>query len=354
MEEKNQNNHTHSNSNCNCNNKNCNKNINSSKKQYLMEKIIFIPIILIKIYSTFYLYEKYFCKFLKNNIDIEYSQKSIFIFIIYLTILYIISIISSPTNTDVDKYISLIPNKKPKKELIKLKQKYVICDFCHKEKFIRNSHCRICNNCISFRDHHCSFVTNCVGFNNIQYFLNFCLWGLYGIIFGICSYFRFNYINLSLFTFIIIKIDFLANIFFTLSLFGIIFRTLYNIYNNRTFIENTRQIGIEKKCPFFDIYKKENKNMSTNFYNIGFLNHFFYLIGPSLLHFILPLPKFKNYILDENCPIFMKTKIPDGLELIKYYEENEEGIIKKKIDMDSDPDTFIKMCHINYDGKIII
>ena len=347
--------HTKLNSNCNYNNQNCNKKkIISYKKEYIMEKIIFIPIIIIKIYSSFYIYEKYFCKSLNNNLDIEYSQKSIFIFIIYLTILYIISIISPASKTNVVKYTSLISNNKPKKELFIIKQKYIMCNICNKKKFIRNSHCRICNNCISFRDHHCPFVTNCVGFNNIQYFLNFCFWGLYAIIFAFCSYFKFNYINLSIFSFIIIKIDFLANILFILSLLGIILRTLFNIYNNRTFLENIRQIGIEKKFPFIDIYKEYNKNMSTNYYNIGFLNHFFYLIGPSLLHFILPLPKFKNYILDENCPIFMKTKMPDSLEAFKYFKENEEDIIKKKLNEDSDPDNFIKLCHINYDGKIII
>ena len=350
-----QHNHSHLNINYNYNNQESNKNLMSYKKQYLLEKIIFIPLVLIKIYSSFYLYEKYFCKSLSNKLDIEYSQKAIFIFVIYLTILYIISIITPATKTNIAKYISLNPNNtKPKKELINIKQNYIICDICKKVKFIRSSHCRLCNKCISFRDHHCNFVANCIGFNNIQYFLNFCFWGLYAIIFSFWSYFKFNYINLPIFTYIIIKIDFLANILFSIILFGIIFRTLFNIYNNRTFLETIRQIGIEIKCPFFDIYKEYNKNSVTNFYNIGFLNHLYYIIGSSLLHFILPLPKFKNYILDENCPIFMKTKMPNNFELFKYSIKNNADTIKRNLNVGCDLDNFIKLCHLNYDGKKII
>ena len=345
------------NKNCQCHNNCCNNHIDqnkkhSYKKEYIKEKIIFIPIIIFKIMLSFYLYEKYFCYSLGNPLDIKYSQNSIFLFIIYLLILYLLSILSSATQTNVDKYTILNVNKSTR-ELIKLPN-FMICNFCHSAKFIRNSHCRLCNKCISFRDHHCPFVTNCIGFNNMQYFINFCYWGAYGIIFDIISYFSFRYINIPIKTRILFKFDFIANIFFLLSLLGILFRSFLSIYNNRTYIETFRQIGIEIKCPIFDCLKERNKLMVNNAYNTGFLNHLFYLVGPTLLHFIYPLPKFKNYILDEKCPIFSTTKWPDKLELIKYKLSENPNYIKEEINEASSPDDFIKLCHNFYDGKIII
>ena len=344
--------HTH----CQCHSHNqINQEIKSYKSAYIKEKIIFIPIILIKLLSSFFLYEKYFSYSLGKDLDIKYSQKSIFFFIIYLIILYLITIFSSAAQTNIDKYTVFSKNKNSKKELFVFKQNYLLCIFCKSAKFVRNSHCRVCNKCISFRDHHCSFVTNCLGFNNMQYFLNFCFWGAYGIIFDISSYLSFKYINLSSSVRIIFVIDFIANIFFLCTLVGIILRSIFNIYNNRTFLEMSRQIGVEIKCPIIDCLKEKNNSKLINFYNIGFLSHFFYVIGPTLLHLILPLPKLKNFILDENCPIFAKTKTPNNLQLIKYKIQNEPNFsIEKIIKDDSNVENFIKLCHTYYDGKIII
>lgn len=188
----------------------------------------------------------------------------------------------------------------------------------------------------------------------MQYFLNFCFWGSYGIIFYILSYLYFNYINLSILTKIIIKVDFIANIFFLISLFGISIRCFCNIYNNLTYLETIRQIGIEFKCPIYDFLKAENKSTINNLYNIGFLNHLFYIIGPTLIHFIFPLPKFKNYILDENCPIFTKLKMPDRIHILKYYSKKNTNYFKEIIENNSNPDDFIKLSHKYYDNKIII
>ena len=326
-----------------------NSNNNSYKINSLKEKIIFIPIILTKILISFFLYEKYFCFSLRNQIDINYSQKAVFYYTIYLLILYLFIIFSSSAQTNIFKKNNIL-----KEEIIKLKQNYMICNYCLSGKFIRSSHCRLCNKCITFRDHHCSFINNCVGFNNIQYFLNFCFWGAYGIIFDIFSFYNFKYINLSITTRIIFLIDFFANILFLFVLFGIISRNIFNIYNNRTHIEIMRQIGIEIKCIFFDCFKEKNKYRINNMLNVGFLNHFFYLIGPTLLHFFLPLPKFKNYILDENCPIFTKVKMPNNLQLIKYKLKNDPNYIKKKINEESNPNDFIKFSYMYYDNKLIV
>ena len=344
--------HNHCHCHCNCNSHNImNKpNTNSCSKRYLIEKFIFIPIIIIKILSSLYLYEKYFCYNLQNETDIKYSQKSFFIFVIFLLILYFVSILSSSVQTDIDRYTPLNKNNKEKFEF---KQNYLLCSYCHKVKFIRTSHCRVCDKCISFRDHHCPFVTNCIGFNNMQYFLNFCIWGTYGLIFTIYSYFKFKYINLSLSMRIFIKIDFIGNILFLLTLLGIIIRNLITIYNNKTYLESIRQIAVETKCPFYDFLKEKNKNKLFNTYNIGFLNHFFYIIGPTLLHLILPLPKMKNYTLDENCPIFAKIKTMDRMQLIKYNVSKNPNYLKEQVEDTSNPDNFINLCHVYYDGKII-
>ena len=338
---------------CHCNNHNCNNNVNiiSYKKESLQEKMIYIPLILIKIFSSFYLYEKYFCHSLKNDLDVNYSQKSFFILIIYLIILYISTIISSPSQTNINKNTSLNINNR---ELIKFKQNYRLCNFCKGAKFIRTSHCRLCDKCISFRDHHCSFTTTCIGINNMQIFINFCFWGLYAIIFVTCSYFKYETKDPSFFTLLIFKIDFIGNLFFISALNGIIVRCLFYIYNNHTYLESIRQIGVEIKFPIYNFTKEINKKKSNNFYNIGFLNHLYYSIGPSLLHLILPLPKLPNYILIENSPIFCKGKMPDKFQIFKYRLKTDNITVKENLSKDSDPDIFIKNCHINYYNKIII
>ena len=72
------------------------------------------------------------------------------------------------------------------------------------------------------------------------------------------------------------------------------------------------------------------------------------------MHFILPLPKFKNYILDENCPIFTKSKFPDRIQILKYYIMKNPNYFKEQVEATSNPDDFIKLCHQYYDGKNII
>lgn len=326
----------------------------SYKKDFFKQKLIFIPIIIIKILLSLYLYESFYCYNLKNELDLKYSKKAFLIYIIYLFILYFINIFLPETQSDIDKYINLDSNNNPKKELIIFKQNYLMCNFCHKAKFIRSSHCRLCDKCISFRDHHCPFTANCIGYNNMQYFLNFCFWASYGIIFYIFSYVNFRYNNLSILMKTIIKVDFITNIFVLSSLFLNLLRSFVNIYNNRTHLENIRQVGIEIKFPIYDFYKEKNKSSINNLYNIGFLSHLFYVVGPTLLHFILPLPKFKNYILNENCPIFSKSKEPDRFQIFKYHMKKNPNYLTEIIEKSSNPDDFINLSLKYYNDKIII
>ena len=337
------------------NNNNNNKSDDSGpRKQKLIAKLIFVPLIMIKIFSSYVLYILYYCYNLKNETDIKYSQFAITIFAICLYISYFLSILTPPTQTNADKYTTLNQDNTNKKEIIKLNQSFIICEYCQHVKFNRSSHCRVCAQCMSFRDHHCLFINNCVGFNNIQYFVSFLFWGSYAIIFDMYVYLTFTYLQLSLTIKIISLIDFLGNLFFICNIGGIFVRSLLTIYNNRTYLETQKQFHIERKCPFFDLYKEQNKLLANNPYNIGFLSHFYYAIGPSLLHFFLPLNKFKTYTLDENCPLFCKAQNPDNIQMLQFYMKSDENYYEDKIMKSSDPDLFMKLCHKYYDGYNII
>ena len=357
MKDSHQNTHNHLDNqqlNNNNNDINAKKEEREAKIQKYFARFFFVPLIMIKIFSSYILYIKYFCYNLKNDIDIKYSQFTITIFALFLYISYFLSILTSPTQTNIDKYIQTDKENTNNKEIIKINQSYITCQYCNHIKFNRSSHCRICNKCISFRDHHCLFINNCVGFNNIQYFINFLFWGAYAIIFDMYAYLSFKYLQLSRNIKVISFIDFLGNIFFLFNILSILFRTILTIYNNRTFLESLRQINIETKCPIYDFHKKRNTKLINNSYNIGFLSHFYYFIGPSLLHFFLPLNKFKTYILDENNPVFCKAKFPDTIQMLKYKMKDNENYYNDIILGSSNPDDYLKLCHHFYDGQNII
>ena len=351
--------HTDNHTNCNCHQPYINIVNNlyddkKSKSKKLLGILVFIPIIIIKIFSSYVLYMKYYVYDLRNEIDIAYSRFSITIFAIWLYITYFMGILNPPRQTNIDKYTSLNKEKCAQKEVMKLKQNIIMCPYCNHAKFNRSSHCRVCKSCMSFRDHHCIFINNCTGFNNIQYFVCFLFWGAYAIIFDMYAYLSFTYLQLSKTVRIISFIDFLGNAFFLCNIISILIRSLLAIYENRTFIEITKNPIIEDKCPFYDWHKEKNKKMAINQYNIGFLTHFYYLVGPSLLHFFLPLNKFKKYTLDENCPIFCKAKYPDSIQMLKYFLKKDENYYEDKVLKPSEPEVFLKLCHQYYDDYNII
>ena len=95
-------------------------------------KLFFIPSIMIKIFSSYILYIKYYCKDLRNEIDINYSRYAITIFAIWLYISYFMTILTSPEQTNVNKYTSLNKDKCNKKEIIILNQSFIMCEYCNK------------------------------------------------------------------------------------------------------------------------------------------------------------------------------------------------------------------------------
>ena len=219
-----------------------------------------------------------------------------------------------------------------------------ICNYCHIRSFIRATHCLICDECILFKEEHCPYIANCIGFNNLQYFINLLFWCIYGLVYYIIvcikSFIKFN-IKINIFILIILISDFSINLIILRALIIKLYKLLYNIYYNVTQYE----LQMEEN--------NINEKKSHNLFNIGFYNHFYYLIGPTPFHFLFPLPKIKNYGNDENCPIFLKCKFPNRLELVKYLAKRDPKYKEFLNEVESDPNNYIKLCHNFYDDKNI-
>ena len=151
--------------------------------------------------------------------------------------------------------------------------------------------------------------------------------------------------------------DFVSTLFFVINLFGIMTRLFINIYNNRTQLENIRTAIVEYYCPICPKcvrdFRRFNIQPEVNMYNLGFLENIYYIIGPTPFHFIFPLPKYNNYILDENCPVFKQIKMPERIDLFKYMVKKDSNNINILDNDESSPLVYIKSCHKLYDGKKI-
>ena len=235
---------------------------------------------------------------------------------------YYLSVTVSGEQNNIKKYF----NKS--KEIININYLFwKDCQFCNSKKFIRSSHCRTCQQCILFRDHHCPYTANCIGYKNIQYFLNFLFWGMYSIVYYNISCIKFfikkDNINLNdgrimpRYVKISIIIDFIVNILFFNGLLFLFLRTILIVYENYSTYEKDRFLNIERHYFCCNINRNANDFCYNNNWNIGFLSHLYYGIGPTILHSIFPIYKFKNYPLDENCCIFRKWKLPDTIEVLK-------------------------------------
>ena len=225
-----------------------------------------------------------------------------------------------------------------------LKNYNQVCNYCHIRSFIRATHCLICDECILFKEEHCPYIANCIGFNNIQYFINLLVWCIYGLIYYsilcIKSFILYD-IKIKIFPLIIMITDFIINLMILRLLLMKLYKLLYNIFFNITQYE----MQMEEN--------NINAKKSQNLFNIGFLSHLYYIIGPTPFHFFFPLPKIKNYENDENCPIFLKCKFPNKLELVKFMAKREPKYKELLNDVESDPNNYIKLCHNFYDSKNI-
>ena len=247
-------------------------------------------------------------------------------------------------NNQVKTFINKDEKLSEKITLFDLKNYNQICNYCHIRSFIRATHCLICDECILFKEEHCPYIANCIGFNNLQYFINLLFWSIYGLTYYIVvcieSFIKFN-IKINIFVLIILISDFSINLIILRGLLIKLYKLLYNIYYNITQYE----LQMEEN--------NLNKKKTHNLFNIGFYNHFYYLIGPTPFHFLFPLPKIKNYGNDENCPIFLKCKFPNRLELVKYLAKKDPKYKEFLNEVESDPYNYIKLCHNYYDDKNI-
>ena len=336
----------------------------SKKTQYK----IYLPIVTIKIILPDFFMLKYIIYTYEDIEDQNYCKYSVIILSLFILFCYYFAVFSNSSQSKVDKYFNDIcyffhKTDSPGYEIQDLKNyQWKDCPFCKSKKFMRTSHCRICNKCVLMRDHHCPYIANCVGFKNIQYFFNFVFWGDTGIIFYIISFIYFKFysniqLDIPFYILVFMYIDIFLSGFFIINITGILIRLLIMAYNNRTQKENLIGPITENYCPIFYCCANCSRfpfKREINHYNQGFLSNFYYLIGPTILHFIFPLPKYKNYSLDENCPSLKYICHADRLSLFKYMVENDPSKINLLEEGDSSPDYYIKNCHKYYDGKTII
>ena len=282
---------------------------NITKVSVITQYKTYLPFVTAKIIISAFFFYKYLVYGIKNIEDQNYCKYGARILAIYILICYYLSTFIKSTQTNVNKYFSedISKNKigNPGNEIQNLDPfDYGYCPFCDLKKFIRTSHCRICNKCILMRDHHCPFVVGCIGFKNIQYFFNFVFWAIIGNIYYVVSFIRFMFfskvkISIPFYIYIFLYLDFFLSCFFVLNISAIMIRLLITAYNNWTQKENMSGFYTENYCPLHSCCINDEKQLGEkrepNFYNIGFLSNFYYLIGPTISHFFFPLPKYKNY-----------------------------------------------------------
>ena len=352
------------NTNTHCKNKNYK---NLLKKQ----KLIFIPLISTKIILPIIYMNLYITDSFDNELDKKYCNIALWIFISVILYFYYLCIYTPTKQSNVDKYFDNernihIQNQGNEIQYIK-KEFWKNCEYCnHSKKFLRSSHCRTCNKCVLLRDHHCPFIANCVGYDNIQYFTNFLFLGIFGLLFIIVSsinyYFSKNekVINfkMPIIPKIILISDFVINILTVINLFSLLVLQLVNIYNNSMKLERMKNPLIDLHSPCCDCLINKSlfkcNQPYPNMYNIGYLANFYYIFGPTLCHYFFPLPKYFEFTLKENSPIFLGTKLPDRLSILKYLSKKDNNYVNILEHDECNPDYYIKKCHDFYDNKKII
>ena len=367
------------------------------------QSIIFIPLVCILILLPFFIFNNYliFADNKKREEDITNEKFFSYILLLLINLCYFLSIKTSSKQMKIEKYIykNIINNNEVKadknnannkniennkeeklennnseniyntqiKEFNnkdeKLSQNVVnfdlknynqVCNYCHIRTFIRATHCLVCDECILFKQEHCQYIANCIGFNNIQYFINFLFWCICGLIFYsfffIKFFFNFDYNKIGISVTSLIISNFIMNLMILIMLINKLYKLFKNIFKNVTQYEQQME---ENEKMNLGVNINSNNYKEHNLFNIGFLSHLYYIIGPTPFHFFLPLPKIKTYGNDENCPVFLKCKFPNRLELIKYLAKKDQKYKDLLNDVESDPNNYIKLCHDYYDDKYI-
>ena len=370
------------------------------------QSIIFIPLVCILILLPFFIFNNYliFADNKKREEDITNEKFISYILLLLINLCYFLSIKTSSKQMKIEKYIykNIINNNEVKTDKNNINKKNIennkedklenndnniseniynaqikefnnkdeklsqnvvnfdlknynqVCNYCHIRTFIRATHCLVCDECILFKQEHCQYIANCIGFNNIQYFINFLFWCICGLIFYsfffIKFFFNFDYNKIGISVTSLIISNFIMNLMILIMLINKLYKLFKNIFKNVTQYEQQME---ENEKMNLGVNINSNNYKEHNLFNIGFLSHLYYIIGPTPFHFFLPLPKIKTYGNDENCPVFLKCKFPNRLELIKYLAKKDQKYKDLLNDVESDPNNYIKLCHDYYDDKYI-
>ena len=368
------------------------------------QSIIFIPLVCILILLPFFIFNNYliFADNKKREEDITNEKFISYILLLLINLCYFLSIKTSSKQMKIEKYIykNIINNNEVKTDKNNINNKNIennkeeklennnnseniyntqikefnnkdeklsqnvvnfdlknynqVCNYCHIRTFIRATHCLVCDECILFKQEHCQYIANCIGFNNIQYFINFLFWCICGLIFYsfffIKFFFNFDYNKIGISVTSLIISNFIMNLMILIMLINKLYKLLKNIFKNVTQYEQQME---ENEKMNLGVNINSNNYKEHNLFNIGFLSHLYYIIGPTPFHFFLPFPKIKTYGNDENCPVFLKCKFPNRLELIKYLAKKDQKYKDLLNDVESDPNNYIKLCHDYYDDKYI-
>ena len=262
--------------------------------KYFIKKIeenLCIIFFFVMFYIDYYIEKKIFSELYTLEIEKKsYKFFSTIFFLITVTI-YITLLIKSPAQTNIELILEnepyrIIPNT--------LKDSYPkFCEFCNNQKkFIRSSHCRICNCCILRRDHHCVFLNKCVGYNNNKLFLLYLIYQLIFASFYLRGFITFYTLNYKDFTYSIFNIFIVISTLITIYLYymvlGLLIQMIYSYLIDYTVYEDySNKKGTNDK---FSNKKNINVNRGRNIYDKGWLVNIINILGPSIFHFFLPLP----------------------------------------------------------------
>ena len=309
------------------------------------QKIIFAPAISLFFFIEFLLRVIYLINTKEiNDIEKRYYKFLIFFHLCFIYLSYFLSMFSDPSQTNINKKYSVTEESLSKLEP-KLEKDFWedYCNYCRCQKFIRSNHCNICNKCVLLKFNHCFFIANCIGFKNVQYVINF-------LVLTICWLYKFQihcvkYFNKGNNFNFILTIFFILNFPLLLILFYYFLSLMFDIFNNQTKYERKKTNNLlDRYFPLYKCNDTDNKFRFPNVFNIGYLSHFYYLVGNTLLHFFLPLPKNKNYEIEEMCPIFKGCRQFDKIEFVNNMVKRNESYKNSIKDRYMEPDSYINFC----------
>lgn len=150
------------------------------------------------------------------------------------------------------------------------------CTKCQNYKPERSHHCRRCGKCVLKMDHHCPWTNNCIGYNNTPHFFRFVCWVVSVVGFGfyysftrLFWYYKSWDLPAYLFNpkvFALILFDFVLTGFVLLTVGILLLRTINQLAENKTMIEDWELDRIQDK--FFDekfwVDVKENYKKFNN------------------------------------------------------------------------------------------